>query len=109
MSFPVIFHIGKASLHAHLVFEVLAYSLGFRKETTEISNPKPEMLSNEFVLSRCEKTGTVGGIAGGDVLIGTLTLNLWTIINLPKIFSLRDKFVIKLIFLCQRKTRALLK
>jgi phosphatidylglycerol---prolipoprotein diacylglyceryl transferase len=30
MSFPVIFHIGKATLHAHLVFEVLAYSLGYR-------------------------------------------------------------------------------
>ena len=30
MSFPVIFHIGKASIHAHLVFEILAYSLGYR-------------------------------------------------------------------------------
>lgn len=30
MSFPVIFSISKANIHAHLVFELLAYSLGYR-------------------------------------------------------------------------------
>ena len=64
MQFPVIFHLGPFELHAHFVFETLAYFIGFRVYLYTRSNNQLDKVRAMWVIIGA----AIGAALGSKVL-----------------------------------------